>query len=178
MLVLVARAAPAAATAEPAAAQWALARTVSTVPVWVAAVLTGVVRAGSPALADVRGANAVAGLALARGETLVVAGCWLAALASLLALALPLRTGLLVSSSPLDRLEAIALFLQAVLVVTLFAGPQINGARDVVPWTAGAVVASLALAFGARRALPYRTPAVAGVVATIGLVLAAIGARS
>jgi hypothetical protein len=135
-------------------------------PSWALIVAAGVVRAGSPALADARGANAAAGLAIGNGDPFAVAGAWFAVAAAVVAIA----SGPLLEDVPpsVQRLEIGAVLGQALLVVTLFAGPQIVEGLDAVPWVAGIAVAAL-VAWAARHIrVPY-APQVAFALAAVGL---------
>ena len=166
-------------------AQRSLARHVAFAPAWVLVVATGVVRAGSAALSDARGANAVAGLAIARGEIVTVIGVWLALAAGMIALASRTRlgvelassdgtTGRVVVPSSLARLEIGAVVVQAALLVTLFAGPQVTGGSDGVAWGLG-IAGLAAIAWFARDVEVPHAPKVAAGLAAIGLVLAIAG---
>ncbi len=144
-------------------------------PVWTLAIAGAAVRAGSTALADVRGANAVAGLSLARGPGLTVAGVWLLFAATALTLAtrpVPDRS----LPELVKRLDALGVLAEAVLAVTLFLGPQISAPADAVWWVLG-VGALGAGAFFARRADRSRPapPVVSLGMAAVGLALVLIG---
>ncbi|MBI4730482.1 MAG: hypothetical protein HY775_13435 [Acidobacteria bacterium] len=191
LLACGARAAASAGRAGPGSVAEALAahsllRQALFAPAWVLVVVAGLARAGSADLADVRGANAVAGLAVVRGSALAVAGAWLALAAGVLALAGPGfgrpasggprgRRGIVRTDPVAVRLEAGALVAQGALLVTLFSGPQVTRAGDLVPWVlaggmlAGAVLAGAALA-GRRRA-----PLAAGALAAAALALVIAG---
>jgi hypothetical protein len=168
-----------------AGAHRSLARHVAFAPAWVLVVATGVVRAGSAALSDARGANAVAGLAIARGEIVTVIGVWLALAAGIIALASRTRigaetpadvgaSGRVVVPSSLDRLEVGAVVAQAALLMTLFAGPQVSVGNDGVPWVIG-VAGLAAIAWFARDIELPHAPKIAAALAAIGLVLAIAG---
>lgn len=124
---------------EPSAAS-ALARQAWFAPSWALIVAAGAFRAGSPALSDARGANAVAGLAITHGNTIAIVGAWLAVAGGIVAVAgrLQLQT----APPTLQRLEIGATLAQMVLLVTLFAGPQISRGIDAVPWAVGIAAAS------------------------------------
>jgi hypothetical protein len=166
-------------------AQRSLARHVAFAPAWVFVVATGVVRAGSASLSDARGANSVAGLAIARGETVTVIGVWFAIAAGIIALASRTRIGVVLASSDgttgrvvvppsLDRLEIGAVLVQAALLVTLFAGPQVAQGSDGVAWGLG-IAGIAAIAWFARDVEVAHAPKIAAGLATIGLVLAIAG---
>jgi hypothetical protein len=151
-------------------------------PAWVLVVATGVVRAGSAVLSDARGANAVAGMAVVRGNVVTVAGVWCALAAGIVALAD--RTGIGVAGdaatarrpvlSSLDRLEIAAVLAQAALLVTLFAGPQVTGGVDVIPWVV-AVAGLGVIAWFGRTLNVAKAPILAAGLAAIGLGLAIAG---
>lgn len=155
-------------------------------PAWAFVVATAAVRAGSVAVVDVRGANAVAGLALARGPLLTVLGVWVALVSGLIALGVrsPMGAvsqaphdarGVVAPPSTLRRLELAGVAAQVLLLVTLFAGPQIDGPADSTWWVAGALLAgAVALGVGKLPADP-RVAIGASVAGLIGLVLATIG---
>jgi hypothetical protein len=168
-----------------AGAQRSLARHVAFAPAWVLVVATGVVRAGSAAVSDARGANAVAGLAIARGETTTVIGVWFALAAGIVALASRTRIGVELDSGDgrngrvvvpisLDRLEIGAYLAQAALLVTLFAGPQVTGGNDGVSWVLG-IAGLAAIGWFARDLDVPHAPKIAAGLAAIGLVLAIAG---
>lgn len=179
-LALAARAAPLTISAESSSsAAEALSRQLALVPAWIGALVVAAVRAGSHEMADLRGINAVAGLGVIRGGVLMVAAAWLALAAGAVALVWPAvgaraGAGLLVAESPFRRLEAIAVALQAGLLVTFFLGPQVNGFGDVVPWVAGMGAAAAVLWFGRRWVVmqwPVWAANIAG-VAAVALALA------
>lgn len=156
-------------------------------PAWAFVVAAAAVRAGSVQLADVRGAHAVAGLALARGPLLTVIGAWVAFVAGVAATgAAGSRIGV-VSEAPEDargvvappsilrRMEYAGVVAQVMLLVTLFAGPQIDGASDSTWWAVGAVAAVAAVVALRRLPADPRVPIAAGVAGLIGLGLATIG---
>lgn len=172
VLLIAARAAAAASCDEPAAAQHSFARQAAFVPAWIGVASVGMLRAGSLGLADVRGANAVAGLAIARGEPATVAAVWFALLAGAVALG---GSGMLVTTGSARILEALAILGQAVLLIELFAGPQLNGARDLLPWTVGAVGAALVVRFVPERARSAWTPRAAGALAVVAVGLVVVG---
>jgi hypothetical protein len=167
VLVVVARAGPLAARADGVGGARSLARQSAVIPAWVGIALAASLRAGSVALGDVRGAHAVGGLAIARGSVLLVVGAWLAAAAGALAIVAILDDS---SESPEMRaIEWIAVAAQAALVVTLVAGPQIRGLRDVGPWVVGAVAAFQIVWFGRRIATKPWVPSAAIVLAAAAL---------
>jgi hypothetical protein len=176
-LLLAARAAALAASPGVAGVSRALGRHAALVPAWVGVLVVAVVRAGSERVADVRGANAVAGLAIARGGALLVAGVWAAALAGIVAIAASDAGVPIVAGPVARRLEAVAALGQVAFVVAMFAGPSVSRATDVVPWVLGAVVVGAAAWFGARVARWDRAAAVAAALATLGVVLALAGGR-
>jgi hypothetical protein len=129
-------------------------------PAWALVAVVGVVRAGSASLADIRGANAVAGLAIARGSIVTVAAAWLAVAAGVVAIASYTSLGARTESAEgasaviappvtLRRLEIGAVLAQAALLVTLFGGPQVVSGADAAWWIAGVGGVSL-LAWRAR----------------------------
>jgi len=155
----------------------ALGRQARLAPAWAVVVAVGALRAGSASIADVRGANAVAGLALARGPAATVAGVWLAIAAGAVAIVGsigPAAERDAAGPVTLRRLEAAGVFALAAILVTLFAGPQIRGATDAVAWVVG---------LGALSALGWRARAlnlpdlslVALALASAGLVLTLAG---
>lgn len=173
-----------AAPSVAAGAHSSIVRHAAFAPAWVLIVATGVVRAGSAVLSDARGANAVAGLAIARGDAATVIGVWLALAAGIMVLAD--RTGIgvetiageggtaRVAPSSLDRLEIAAVVAQAALLVTLFAGPQVTGGLDAVPWVVG--IAGLGgIAWFARDMNVPKAPIIAAALAAVGLGLAIAG---
>lgn len=136
-LCVVARAAAVVSSVRPSAAR-ALARITATVPVWVALAVVGLLRAGSPDLADIRGAHAIFGLGVARGSPAMVAAVILASAAAALAVGISWTR----LEDPPQRLAILGALLDVWLVVTIAAGPQVTRAQDAVAWTAGAVVAA------------------------------------
>lgn len=162
-------------------------------PAWAFALAAGIARAGSADLADIRGANAVAGLALAHGRPAAVAGAWLALAAGALALAGPGfgpvrtagsrgRSGIVRSEPLLGRLEMLALAAQGALLATLFAGPQATRGLDAVVWVAalagiGGVVALTASVAprGVSVLARSEAPAVAAALGASGLALVLAG---
>jgi hypothetical protein len=162
-----------------------LAQQASFAPAWALVIAVGAVRAGSAGLADLRGVNGVAGLALARGDALSVAGAWCALVAGALAIASRASNGAetaapggaggrVLAPVSLRRLDAGGALAQAGLLATLFFGPQISDATDVIWWVAG-VAALAALAWEGRRiAIRHAAPIAMG-LAAIGLALILIG---
>lgn len=157
-------------------------------PVWVLVVVAAVLRAGSTALADVRGANAVAGVALANGPPLTIAGSWFAFGAAILAVLTwsPLgaetegRSGVtarVVPPSGTTRLDALGVLGEAALAVSLFVGPQVVDGIDAVWWAApiAAIVAAVALARRGTVSIPALAPRLPAALAVVGVVLVLIG---
>jgi len=177
-LAVVARtAALTASPAEPAAVR-SRARQGAVVPVWIGIVVVAAVRAGSPTLADVRGANAVAGLAIARGDVLMVVAVWCAVAAGVLAIASPMpRARIAAATFPWSRLELVALGLQALALASLFAAPTVRSAGDVVWWVASTVVVLIAVGVAGRLARWDVATPIATVIALAGVVLALAGGR-
>jgi hypothetical protein len=155
-------------------------------PAWTLVVATGLVRAGGGALADVRGANAVAGLAIARGSPATVAGVWLCLLAGVIATsswpslevatAAPAGTvGLAAPPPPAVRLAVLGALAQVGLLAALFVGPQVRTATDGVWWGASIVVLAAAAWFLRRYSGHRLMPVLATGLAGLGLVLALLG---
>lgn len=162
-----------------------LAQHMSFAPAWAFVVAVGTVRAGSSGLADLRGANAVAGLPLVRGDALSVAGAWCALIAGVIALAVSSDIGIETSAphgsvarvrSPgaLRRLDTAAALALAALLATLFFGPQVVDAADAVWWAAGIAALAIVTWQGRRRTIPHGAPA-ALILAAIGLALVIVG---
>ena len=160
-------------------AERSLAQQARFAPTWALVVVAGAVRAASGSIADVRGAHAVAGLAIARGPALTVAGSWLALAAGAVALVSSTSLSTETASASgtaaivrppvaLCRLEAGGVIALAVLLVTLFAGPQVTNGTDAA-WWIGALAVLLAFAWRARD-MELQSPEV------IAAVLAAAGA--
>lgn len=155
-------------------------------PVWALSVAAAVARAGSTELVDVRGANSVAGPALAYGPVITVVGSWLAFGAVLLALISSVELGAETSGAAagrveapatLRRLEGFGVLAEAALIVSLFIGPQIVDGPDGVWWAVG-IVALVSAAWYARRVrLPATAymPALPVSLAAVGLALVLIG---
>ena len=144
-------------------------------PAWVLIVAVGVLRAGSPALSDARGANAVAGLAVTHGDPLAVAGAWLAVAAGVVAIATRTSVGSDagtnardVAPPTLQRLAIGGVLAQSALVVTLFAGPQVAEASDAISWAVGIGALAAVAWFGRDVRLP-KAPMIAFVFGAIGL---------
>ena len=162
-----------------------LAQQASFAPAWALVIATGVLRAGTSGLADLRGVNGIAGLAVARGDALSVVGAWCALAAGALAIASRGSNGIETAAPSgsgarvmppvsLRRLDAGGALAQAGLLATLFFGPQIAEATDVVWWAAG--VAALAVVAWEGRRLTFRhAPAVAAALGAAGLALVLIG---
>lgn len=142
-------------------------------PIWALAIAGAAIRAGSTELVDVRGANAVAGLALAHGPAATVAGAWLLFAATALAVAAGPSAALAMPEQT-KRLEGLGVLAEAVLAVTLFLGPQIATGTDAVWWVAG-IAALVAGSFLVHRALPVRNPIFGLGAAALGLVLVLVG---
>ncbi len=162
-----------------------LAQQMSFVPAWALVIGAGIVRAGSSALTDLRGVNGVAGLAVARGDVLSVAGVWCALVAGALAIASRATNGAetaapggaaarVVPPVSLRRLDAGGALAQAGLLATLFFGPQISEATDVVWWAAGVAALAVAAWEGRRITIRHAAPIAAGLAAA-GLALMLIG---
>jgi hypothetical protein len=155
-----------------AAATRALAQQISFAPAWGLIVAAGAVRAGSSALTDARGANAVAGLAVTHGDVVAVVGAWFAIAAGMVAIAsrspLEGETAFGVVPPTLQRLEIGAVVGQAALLVTLFAGPQVSAGLDAVPWVVG-IAAAASVAWAARRTRIPNAALAAFALAAIGL---------
>jgi hypothetical protein len=154
-------------------------------PAWAFVVAAGVVRAGSSGLGDLRGANRVAGLALARGHTISVAGAWCALIAGAVAIAArsapgaetsgPIgAVGRVVPPVALRRLEAGAVLAQAALLATLFFGPQVSTATDALWWIAGVATVAV-IAWESPRVHFRRLAALAAALAAAGLALVLAG---
>ena len=177
-LAAAARAAPAAASGTPAGAR-SLSLQFSLVPAWIGIGAVGAMRAGSAIVGDARGANAVAGLAIVHGSALTVIAAWLALAAGTIAIWAPsagARTwGVAVTPEPFARLEVIAIAIQAALLLTLFAGPQVRAGTDVVPWVLGAVATAVAAMRAPRLADRRRLPAIAIACAGVAVVLVVAG---
>jgi hypothetical protein len=147
------------------------------VPVWALAASAAAVRAGSAFMADVRGAHAVAGLAIVRGPATAVVGAWActAALTAAIAAAGTPSDG---GTPVLERLSRLAVALQAALVASFFAGPQVRRAGDAVPWVATiALVALGARLLGRERAARTGVAWAAAGLAAAGLALTLAGGR-
>jgi hypothetical protein len=148
-------------------------------PAWALVAIAGAIRAGSASLADARGANAVAGLAIARGPALTVVGMWLAVAAGAVAIvsytSIGVRTasadapGIVAVPVALRRLEVAAVVAQAALLVTLFAGPQVIDPADAAWWVAG-IGTIVALAWKARK-MPSRDATLMAIAAAVGAVV-------
>jgi len=120
------------------------ARIVRFTPAWALVAAAGAIRAGSGSFSDVRGANAVAGIALARGPVVSVAGAWLALIAGVIALAGTVRSkGAGGGSMVLRALETGGGVALGVFLGGLFAGPQVRAVSDAIWWAAVVVVAGL-----------------------------------
>lgn len=157
-------------------------------PVWVLACAAGIARAGSTTLEDARGANAIAGVALAYGPIVTVVGSWLAFGAAVLALISwsplgaetasgPGATGRVDAPAPVKRLDAVGVLAEAGLLVSLFLGPQVVAVVDAAWWVAGVGVL-VALAWMVRRGrllVPASLPAASAAVAALGLALVLVG---
>jgi len=169
------RAAALAASSEPFAAA-SLARQVAVAPVWAGLAVVAAMRAGTVMVDGVRGAHAVAGVGLLRGDPLTVAALWTAGVAALLALLAPsLRERVLVTGAPANRLEAVAIAVQVSVIVALLAGPQVTGVADLIPWALAVVAIGSVVVVGRRIASIERAGSVAVVLAGIAVVLALVG---
>lgn len=172
-----------------AGAERALKLRASVAPVWALVVAVAVVRAGSTEIGDVRGVNAVAGLALLRGPFATVAAAWLATVAVLVAIAVTAgrlggetaasagAIGRIVVPSALRRLDLVGVVAETALAVSLFAGPQIDGPLDAFPWVAGAAAAFGVAAVASRTeaARDGRAPGAAAILGAVAVVLVLIG---
>lgn len=173
VLLLAARAAPVAVSTEPPAV-WALAMQMRLVPAWIGVLAVGLVRAGSVQMADVRGANAVAGLAVARGSVVAVAAAWFALVAATIVIAAP---GWRADAGAARRLEIVAIAGQILLIVTLFAGPQVRAWTDAIPWVAASAVGAAAGWKGASVVGAEWAPRAATVLAALAFGLVLVGGR-
>lgn len=162
-----------------------LGKHVSFAPAWALVLVVGTLRAGSGGIGDARGANAVAGIALARGPALSIIGAWLAAAAGAIALASRTSigvetaagagaTGRVTPPGAVRRLEAAGVLAQAAVLVTLFAGPQVTGALDAVWWAAG-ISGLAAFAWRARELDLANASGIAAALAGAGVVLGLLG---
>ncbi|MFN2613488.1 MAG: hypothetical protein ABR552_01545 [Actinomycetota bacterium] len=181
VLVLAARAGALAASPQEPRAQLALARQSALVPAWAGVAIAAMVRAGSAQIPDLRGANAVAGLAIARGPVLLVVAAWAGVVAALLALigseVGASFGGLTAATGSAGVLEVLALVAQAAFVITLFAGPQIRGLSDIGPWIVGAAAVAEALWFGRRFGARAWVPRAATAFAVVAVACALAGGR-
>lgn len=153
-----------------------VARHASFAPAWAMIVAAGIMRAGSPSIADARGANAIAGLAVAHGSLLTVAGAWFAVAAGFVVIASRARAEGATAAVPvsLQRLEMGAVIVQSALLVTLFAGPHVIEALDAVWWVAG--IGSLAAVAWIARDRPIpAAPMIASGLAAAGLAFTLAG---
>lgn len=155
-------------------------------PVWALSAAAAVARAGSPELEGLRGANAVAGPALAYGPLITVAGSWLAFGAAILALITWVELGAetagpapgrVEAPSPARRLDGIGVLAEAALVVSLFAGPQVVDTVDAAWWIGGVILLSAAAWYARRIRLPdiAYLPALPAALAAAGLGLVLVG---
>jgi hypothetical protein len=185
LFALAARAASAGAlvAVAPAAvgpAARSLAKQARFAPAWALVAGVGALRAGSASMSDIRGANAVAGIAIARGPALTVAGVWLALAGGVVALAsssmLEGRRAEGGAAAPvaLRRLEAGGALALVALLVSLFAGPQVRNAGDAAWWIAG-IGGLSALAWRVRKVALPDLVIVATALAAAGLALAVAG---
>lgn len=154
-------------------------------PAWAIVVAAAVIRAGSSGLAEMRGANGVAGIALARGPLPTVAGVWCALAAGALALATrsslgaetvapPGSRGRIRPPAALRRLEAGGVLGQAGILTAFFVGPQVRSAPD-AGWWAGGIIALLAIAWAGPLARIPKPAALAAILAAAGLALVIAG---
>ena len=155
-------------------------------PVWALSAAAAVARAGSPELDGLRGANAIAGPALAYGPAITVAGSWLAFAAAALALIWWVELGAETSGSapgrveapsPVRRLDAIGVLAEAALLVSLFFGPQVIDGADAAWWVGGVISLAVAAWYSRRVKLPDMAylPAVPVALAAVGLTLTLVG---
>ncbi len=162
-----------------------LAQHASFAPAWAFIVAAGAQRAGSSGLSDLRGANAVAGLAIARGEALSVAGAWCALAAGVIALATSVGVdaetsgpqgsiGRIRPPAALRRLDAASVLALAALLATLFFGPQVVEATDAL-WWAGGIAGLAAGAWQGRRLTLPNAAVTASVLGAAGLALMLVG---
>lgn len=168
LLLLLSRAAAFAATTEPPAARFG-GSVAATIPAWILVASTAVLRANAPGLNEVRGANAVAGLALTHGEPVVVAACWLALLAGIVALAgsMPARRPS-AGAPPAMQAELLSAAGLVLFLVCLFAGPQVVGVADLLPWVVGSLAVGAAAVLAATRIGPW-SPRVATALAVLAM---------
>ena len=172
LLILTARAALIAS--DPRAVDtMTLGRLAASVPLWVGVVLVGALRAGAADVDAIRGAHAVAGLALARGDALIVIASWLGMVAAIVALSTVSPRAERLGRDPV--LGAVVV-LHVLLITTVFAGPHVSAWTDLIPWALGvAAVGAGALALRDRLAswpvLTVTTSAVA-----VAVILASLGA--
>ncbi|MFP5225465.1 MAG: hypothetical protein ACLGH3_07955 [Actinomycetota bacterium] len=161
--LLIARAAAAVVAADPAG----IARIAETAPALVLFAVVAGVRAGSPSLDAIVGANAVAGPAITSGPGLLVAGMIVASVAALMALAsaAPRMEGLA------GRIEALALVGSAAALVAGTVGPQVEGWEEMLWWTVGTVVV---LAVVAVFPATYRVPRLRGGATLLAIIGAAL----
>ncbi len=155
-------------------------------PVWALSAAAAVARAGSPELDGLRGANTVAGPALAYGPTITVAGSWLAFGAAILALITWVELGAetagatpgrVEAPSPVRRLDGIGVLAEATLVVSLFLGPQVVDGLDAAWWVGGIIPVAGAAWYARRTRLPdiAYLPALPASLAATGLALVLVG---
>jgi hypothetical protein len=155
-------------------------------PVWALSAAAAIARAGSPALDGLRGANAVAGSALAYGPVITVVGSWLAFGAAILALITWVELGAettgaapgrVKAPSQVRRLDAIGVLAEAALVVSLFLGPQIVDGSDAAWWVGGMIPLAVAAWYARRIRLPdiAYLPALPASLAAMGLGLVLVG---
>lgn len=169
----------AASTSEPGAVR-ALGRAATATPAWIAVVAVATLRSGSSMLDDVRGANAVAGLPLARGDATMVAAAWLAIAAGAIAISAAVARGgayrgLSAAAFPASRLDGLASVGYVVLLVTLFAGPQMVAAADALVWAGGVAAVSVAALAARPLARWDRADALALAVGAVAFALALFG---
>jgi hypothetical protein len=155
---------------------------------WTLIVAAAVLRAGSTALTDIRGANAVAGVALGAGPALTVAGSWLAFVAAVLSLttrtSLGIETGgpagsiaLVRPPSGIVRLDSLGVLAEASLAAALFLGPQVVDGVDAVWWAIpiAGLVAVVALVRRGSLRIPRLRSYVPAALAAAGLFLVVLG---
>jgi hypothetical protein len=155
-------------------------------PAWALSAAAAVARAGSPELEGLRGANAVAGPALAYGPLITVAGSWLAFGAAILALITWVELGAETAGTapgrveappPVRRLEVIGVLAEAALIVSLFLGPQMVDGRDAAWWVGGSILLVVAAWYARRIRLPdvAHLPALPATLAALGFALVLVG---
>lgn len=166
----------------------ALRRQAAFASAWVLFAAAASVRAGSTVMADIAGAHGVAGLALARGPVLSIAGMWLAVLGVAIAIggSFPARVGvrlagpnggMVLMPALARRLDLLGVAVQILFVAALAAGAQIRSATDAIGWVAAAVALGAWTWFGRDAARLPIAPAVAFGLCAAGLALV-VGGRA